>query len=47
MKSLEEAGFGNKVQVRSVDGRIEAENLNELVSNLMLFKDSRCSSILR
>lgn len=42
MKHLEEAGFGNKVQVKSAVGRIEAPSLEELVSNMMLFKDSMC-----
>lgn len=45
MKSLEEAGFGNKVQVKSVGGRLEASTLDQLASNMMLFKDSRCSPI--
>lgn len=47
MKQLEEAGFGNKVQVKSVGGRIEAASLDQLVSNMMLFKDSKCSSDAR
>lgn len=37
---MEEAGFRNKVQVKSVVGRMEALTLEELVGNMMLFKDS-------
>jgi hypothetical protein len=43
MKELEEAGFGNKVQVKSVDGRSEASTLDELVGNMLFFKDSKSS----
>ncbi|KAG0648819.1 Methyltransferase tpcH [Hyphodiscus hymeniophilus] len=39
MKHLEEAGFGNRVEVRSVNGRVEAKTLHELVGNMMLFKE--------
>ncbi|KAH8599872.1 S-adenosyl-L-methionine-dependent methyltransferase [Bisporella sp. PMI_857] len=35
---LEEA-FGNKVEVTRVEGRMEAKNLEELASNMLLFKD--------
>jgi len=39
MKQLEDAGWGNRVTVKSVEGRMEAENLEELVDNLMGVKD--------
>ena len=39
MKQLEDAGFGNAVQVKSMDSRIEAASIDELVANMLLFKD--------
>jgi hypothetical protein len=39
MQRLEEAGFGNKVSVKSHVGRMEAGSVEELVGNIMLFKD--------
>ena len=39
MRQLEDAGFGHAVQVRSVDSRIQAGSLEELVDNMLLFKD--------
>ena len=39
MGQLEDAGFGNAVQVKSVDSAITAGSLDELVANMMLFKD--------
>lgn len=39
MKQLEDAGFGHSVQVKSVDTRIEAASVDELVANMLLFKD--------
>jgi len=41
MKHLEEAGFGKEIQIKRVNGRIEAPTLDDLVANMMLFKDSR------
>jgi len=41
MRNMEDAGFGHKVVVRSVDGRVQAGSLEELVGNMMLFKDVR------
>lgn len=38
MKHLEEAGFGYKVEVKSVVSQVEAGSLEELVSNMLLFK---------
>jgi hypothetical protein len=39
MQRLEEAGFGNRVSVKSHVGRMEVGSLEELVGNMMLFKD--------
>lgn len=39
MKQLEDAGFGNRVTVKRVEGRMEARSLDELVENLMGAKD--------
>ncbi|KAE9370500.1 S-adenosyl-L-methionine-dependent methyltransferase [Stipitochalara longipes BDJ] len=39
MKQLEDAGFGNRVTVKRVEGRMEAGSLDELVDNLMGAKD--------
>lgn len=39
MRLLEEAGFGNRVEVRSVKGKIEAKTLDEMAENMMFFKD--------
>jgi hypothetical protein len=39
MKRLEDAGFGNRVTVKRVEGRMEAGSLEELVDNLMGVKD--------
>ena len=39
MKQLEDAGFANKVEVKSVPSKIEAGSLDELVGNLLLFRD--------
>ncbi|PMD46346.1 S-adenosyl-L-methionine-dependent methyltransferase [Hyaloscypha variabilis F] len=39
MKQLEDAGFGNRVTVKRVEGRMEARSLDELVGNLMGAKD--------
>jgi hypothetical protein len=39
MQRLEQAGFGGKVAVKSVEGRREAESLEVLVGNLMVSKD--------
>lgn len=39
MKQLEDAGFGNKVELKSVASRVEAGSVEELVGNMMLFKD--------
>jgi hypothetical protein len=39
MKQLEDAGFGNRVAVNRVEGRMEARSLEELVENLMGVKD--------
>jgi len=36
---LKESGFGDNVEVHLEDGKIEAGSLEELASNLMLFKD--------
>lgn len=38
-QQLEDAGFGHHVSVKSVDTRIEAGSLDELVENMLLFKD--------
>lgn len=39
MKQLEDAGFGNRVIVKRVEGRMEAVNLEKLVDKLMGAKD--------
>jgi hypothetical protein len=39
MRQLEDAGFGHAVQVKSVDTKIQASSLEELVDNMLLFKD--------
>jgi len=39
MKQLSEAGFGNKVEMRLVEGCAEAATVEELAGNMMLFKD--------
>jgi hypothetical protein len=39
MRNMEDAGFGHKVAVKSVEGRVQAGSLEELVGNMMLFKD--------
>jgi len=39
MKHFEDNDFGHHVEVRSVKGTVSAENLEELVSRWMLFKD--------
>ncbi|PMD59108.1 S-adenosyl-L-methionine-dependent methyltransferase [Hyaloscypha bicolor E] len=39
MKRLEDAGFGNRVTVKRVEGRMEAGSLEKLVDNLMGVKD--------
>ncbi|RDL39541.1 Uncharacterized protein BP5553_03881 [Venustampulla echinocandica] len=39
MKQLEEAGFGSLVEVKSAKGKVEANSLDELVENMMFFKD--------
>jgi hypothetical protein len=39
MRQLEDAGFGHAVQVKSVDTKIQAGSLEELVDNMLLFKD--------
>jgi hypothetical protein len=39
MRQLEDAGFGNCVTVKRVEGRMEAANLEELVDNMMGVKD--------
>jgi hypothetical protein len=39
MKRLEDAGFGNRVTAKRVEGRMEAGNLKELVDNLVGVKD--------
>ena len=39
IQRLEEAGFGNKVSAKSLVGKMEVETLEELVGNMMLFKD--------
>lgn len=39
MKQLEDAGFGNRVTVKRVEGCMEAGTLDELVDNLMGAKD--------
>ena len=43
MKHLKDAGFGNKVHVKNVEGRIEAKTLDELMGNMLLFEDSESS----
>ena len=39
MRRLEDAGFAYKVSVKSVEGKMEAGSLDELVENMLLFKD--------
>jgi hypothetical protein len=39
MRQLGDAGFGNRVTVKRVEGRMEAANLEELVHNMMGVKD--------
>jgi hypothetical protein len=39
MKQLEDAGFGNRVTMKRVEGRMEAASLENLVDNLMGVKD--------
>ncbi len=39
MRQLEDAGFGNRVTVKRVEGRMEAASLEELVDNMMGVKD--------
>ncbi|RDW88604.1 hypothetical protein BP6252_00636 [Coleophoma cylindrospora] len=39
VQKLEEAGFGNKVMLKSVTTAAEAPTLDELVDNMLLFKD--------
>ncbi len=39
MKQLEDAGFGNRVTVKRVEGCMEARSLDQLVDNLMGAKD--------
>ena len=39
MKQLEDAGFGNRVTVKRVEGLMEARSLDGLVENLMGVKD--------
>ena len=39
MKQLEDAGFGNQVTVKSVEGYMEAETLEQLVDNLLVVKE--------
>jgi hypothetical protein len=39
MRQLEDAGFGNQVTVKRVEGRMEAPSLEELVDNMMGMKD--------
>ena len=39
MRQLEDAGFGNRVTVKRIEGRMEAASLDELVDNLMGTKD--------
>ena len=39
MKRLEDAGFGNRVTAKRVEGRMEVGNLKELVDNLVGVKD--------
>ena len=39
MRNVEDAGFGHKAAVKSVEGRMQAGSLEELVGNMMLFKD--------
>lgn len=39
MKQLEDAGFGNQVTVKSIEGYMEAETLEQLVDNLLVVKE--------
>lgn len=39
MQKLEEAGFGSRVTLKSVKSAAEAPSLDELVGNMLLFKD--------